>query len=215
MPVFLATSACLLALAGAQVWADAAKPAANHIIKWVDEKGTTHYSDGIPAQYSGRDNAEINGQGVVIKRNKTIQSAAENPAEELLKQKIFEQKRRDRSLLASYTTAQEIDLARERNLQLDEIAVQGLQQRKANENKRLIGYKKTLNDYLQRKTPPPLELTQSATDSQARISRIDQQIAQKLSTMEATRARFDKDKQRFIELKQGDNAPKNLNQPAQ
>lgn len=204
--------ACLFAMACLPVRADTTRPAASHILKWVDEKGVTHYSDGIPAQYSGRDSAEINSQGVVIKRNKMPQSTGDNSAEVLLQQQVFEQKRRDRSLLASFTTAQEIDLARDRNLQPDEIALQGLQQRKENENKRLDAYKKTVAAYHQRKAPIPQEVAQNLTDSQTRIARIDQQIAQKMSTMEATRVRFDRDKQRFLELKQRESSSKSLNQ---
>jgi hypothetical protein len=204
--------ACLLCLTATQTWADAAKPASGRIVKWVDEKGVTHYSDGIPPQYTGRDNAEINPQGVVIKRNKPALPQADNQAEEKINQQEIAQKRRDRSLLASYTTAQEIDLARERNLQMDEIAVQGLQQRKDNATSRLQAGKKTIDAYVKRNQTVPSDMLLSQADIKAEITRIDQQIAQKLASLEATRVRFDNDKQRFLELKSREPSLKGINQ---
>lgn len=201
VPVVWAVGACFLAATCQPVWADAAKPAGGHIVKWVDENGVTHYSDGIPAQYSGRDNAEINPQGIVIRRNKTTQPTAENREEEALNQKALEQRRRDRSLLASYTTAQEIDLARERNLQLDEIALQGLKQRRETAINRLSVNRKSFDSYTKSNKPAPADLAQSLSNSQAQVARIDQEIARRVASMEATRARFNRDKQRFLQLK--------------
>ncbi len=39
------------------------------IVKWVDSKGVTQYGDKLPASEAGRSNAEMNTQGMVIKRN--------------------------------------------------------------------------------------------------------------------------------------------------
>ena len=158
LPIYCALLHFLFAVGFTTAQADTGKSGNNRIIKWVDEKGVTHYSDGIPPQYSGRDNAEINTQGVVIKRNKPITQQGDMVDEELANQKSQEQKRYDRSLLASYTTAQEIDLARDRHLQMDEISIQGLQQRKDSETKRLAASKKLVEGFIQRKKPIPPKL---------------------------------------------------------
>src|SRR5690606_32990134 len=72
------------------------------IHKWVDDKGITHYGDKMPAKDVHRDNAVLNNQGVVIRRNQINQQTVD--------ENHLEQQRRDRALRASYTTEDEIDL---------------------------------------------------------------------------------------------------------
>ena len=193
-----------LLLASNQLFAagQQANPANNKIIKWVDEKGVTHYGDSMPAQYSGRDSTVINSQGIVIlKRDKTAKSQAGNSDKEVLDKANMEQQRHDRALLAAYTTEQEIDLARDRNLQLDEVIVQGLQQRKASAQTRLETSKKVADGFNNRKKPVPADITRELQEIQAEIAKIEDQIVQRHTNMDATRKRFDNDKRRFVELK--------------
>lgn len=106
------------------------------IHKWVDEKGVTHYGDKVPAKDILRDNDVLNQQGVVIRRNQHQHQRTQDSAQ-------AEQTRRDRALLASYTSAEEIDLARDRYLQIDEAAILSLQQRRESVEKRLANNKKS------------------------------------------------------------------------
>lgn len=174
------------------------------IIKWVDAKGVTHYGDSMPAQDSSRDNSVINAQGVVVKRNQPLKSQAKTPAAENLDKEAMEQQRRDRTLRAVYTTENEIDLARDRNLQMDEAALQGLQQHLVGVQGRLEANKKLAEGFNKRKKPVPPDLTQDLNDNQAEIAKIEEQITQRRAAMDATRQRFDNDKRRFVELKSGD-----------
>src|SRR5690606_10272736 len=93
------------------------------IHKWVDEKGVTHYGDKMPAKDVHRDNSVLNNQGVTIKRNQVGQN---NNNE--LDASLIEQGRRDRALRGSYTHAEEIDLAKDRSLQMDQVSIQALEQ---------------------------------------------------------------------------------------
>jgi hypothetical protein len=172
------------------------------IVKWVDEKGVTHYGDSIPAQYSGKDNTVINSRGIVIERN----HAAPPPQVVIEKEKNKEQDRRDRALLASYTTAEEIDLARDRNLQMDEILLTGLRQRKESVQKRQDGYQQRADNLKKANRPIPGELAQDLKGSKDEVAGIDEQINQKQLDMQATRARFEKEKERFILLKEKANS---------
>jgi hypothetical protein len=174
------------------------------IIKWVDEKGVTHYGDSMPAKDAGRDNSVINSRGMEVKRNQPLKSQAKNAAAENLDKEAMEQQRRDRTLRAAYTTENEIDLARDRNLQMDEAAVQGLQQHLITAQGHLEANKKTAEGFNKRKKPVPPDLAQDLKDNQAEIANVEAQIAQRRATMDATRQRFDNDKRRFVELKSGD-----------
>ena len=174
-------------------------PSANAgtIVKWVDSKGITHYGDKLPAQEAGRNSSEINGHGIVVKRN--VQ--ADGKVDQQDQEKLAAQ-RKDNILLASYTKAEEIDLARDRNLQLDQAAAQALTTQKEGVIGRTASNQKLSEGFRQRKKPVPAYLTDELKLSQTEASKLDKQIAERKVSMEATRKRFADEKARFIELKQ-------------
>ena len=174
--------------------AESAKPNTNKINKWVDDKGVTHYGDTLPPQYNNN-NSVINSRGIVIKRNDSKSYKPELSPEEI------EQARRDRALLASFTNVQEIDLALGRHLQMDEITIQGLQQRRTTAVKQLESNQKFAASFENRKKPVPADVTKDIQDNQAEIGRIDAQIQQQKDNVVTTRKKFEADKQRFTELK--------------
>ena len=107
-----------------QVMADGKK-----IVKWVDSKGVTHYGDKLPSQEAGRSNTEMRNSGVVIKKNIVADHKMQVINHEH-EQKKSAQEKADKVLLASYTKAEEIDLACDRNLQMDQASMQALMQQK-------------------------------------------------------------------------------------
>jgi|APFre7841882724_1041349.scaffolds.fasta_scaffold31510_3 hypothetical protein len=167
------------------------------IVKWVDSKGVTHYGDKLPAQEAGRSNAEMNTQGIVLKRNNVA-----DKKNETLDQHKLEQERKDSILLASYTKAEEIDLARDRSMQMDQAALQALTQQKENVDARIIRNNKTAENIRARNKPLPPYLSDEIKQSQAESARIDNQIVQRKLNIEATRKHFTQEKARFIALKQ-------------
>jgi hypothetical protein len=174
------------------------------IKKWVDEKGVTHYGDTIPPQYAGK-NSEISSQGIAVKPKPPVEpKTGKQPGKT---PEMTEEERRDKALLNSFTTAQEIDLARDRNLQMDQAAVQGLKQRLTEAEGRLKLTNSGVADLNKQKKPIPADLVQTQKDQQGEIEKIKGQIAQKQASMDATRTRFENDKKRFIELKSPTPAP--------
>lgn len=173
-----------------------ARAEGGRIVKWVDEKGVTHYGDVVPPQYSGRDSTVINRQGMVIKRNQIVSPQA-SPVDT---QEAAEQQRRDRALKAAYTTEEEIELAKERNLQMDEASMLGLQQSLSSAKGRQETHRKSVEDLSKRKKPVPADLKKDLKDSDTEIAKIEGQIADRRKAMEATKQRFDHDKLRFREL---------------
>jgi len=164
------------------------------IIKWVDEKGVTHYGDVQPSEYNNK-NSVLNARGMVIQNHDVkTQTPVDTPEQQ-------EQQRKDKALLASYTTQEEIDLALERHLQMDEITTQGLLVRKTSVQKQLTANKKTADGFVTRKKEVPADLTQDIKSNEAEIAHIDAQMKQQKASSEASKQRFAADKQRFIELK--------------
>src|SRR5690242_6676333 len=45
-----------------------AQAATKQTYKWVDEKGVVHYGDSVPSEYSQREQAVLNAQGVVVQK---------------------------------------------------------------------------------------------------------------------------------------------------
>ena len=167
------------------------------IVKWVDSKGVTQYGDKLPASDAGRNNAEMNTQGMVVKKN-----IAADKSNDLQNQQKLEQERKDKILLASYTKAEEIDLAKERNLELDKAALQSLNQQKINVANRTARNNKLAESLKARKKPLPAYLSDELKLSKTEITNIDKQIAQRKLSMTATSARYAEEKSRFIALKQ-------------
>jgi hypothetical protein len=179
------------------------------IVKWVDSKGVTQYGDKLPASEAGRNNAEMNTQGMVVKKNVTT-----NKSNEVQDQQKLEMARKNKILLASYTKAEEIDLAKERNLQLDRAAFQALSQQKINVTNRTANNNKLADGFKARKKPVPVHLINELKLSKTEIANIDKQLVQRKSNMEATNARYTEEKTRFIALKQLTTPQANIDEAA-
>lgn len=154
------------------------------ISKWVDDKGKVHYGDK-PAMLNS----------APTKSAQTSQTSAANNTKSVADQ------RRDNALLATYTTAVEIDLALARNSQIDEIGLQALQSKQKDLLTQQTQLNVQLRSYVQQnKALPPAIVTQqqqlqkSITDNQS-------QISAKQQTLADIKAHYTNDKQRFIELK--------------
>lgn len=172
------------------------------IVKWVDSKGVTQYGDKLPTSEAGRNNTEMNNQGIVVKQNNVV-----NKKNEVLAQENLEKERKDKILLASYTNAEEIDLARDRNLQMDQAAMQALTQQKLNITNRTARNNKTAEGFRARKKPLPAYLSDELTLSKTESANINKQLVQRKLSMEATRKHYAGEKERFIALKYPDGMP--------
>ncbi|MDO9051603.1 MAG: DUF4124 domain-containing protein [Methylotenera sp.] len=168
----------------------------SRIVKWKDEKGATHYGDRVPPQYSDRENSIMNRQGITVKRNKPI-----NHQEQALDLEKLEQDKKDKALLGAFTNADEIDLARDRNIQLDLIALENLNQEKISNQKQLAENQRLADSLAKKKAPIPDDLSVDISKNQAEVGKISQRISDRKQTIENTRKRFDADKKRYLSLK--------------
>ena len=189
-------AASLLVLSGT-AYADGKK-----IVKWVDSSGVTHYGDKLPTQEAGRNNSEMNNQGIVVKRN--VISDKKN---DVTDQQKLDQERKDKILLASYTKPDEIDLARDRNLQLDQAAIQALTQQKINISTRTARNNKTAEGFSARKKPIPPYLSEELKLSKTESANVDKRLAQHQLSIENTRKHYAEEKVKFIALKYPDGLP--------
>jgi hypothetical protein len=95
------------------------------LYKWVDEQGVTHYGDHIPPEYAAQEKQVINSQGVEISRLEAQKSPEALAAEEQKRAETEQNQNRDRNLLNTYGTVQEIERLRDQRVTLltDQIKV--------------------------------------------------------------------------------------------
>jgi len=189
--IFYVSMCCILILV-----ASFSYPAHSAIVKWKDDKGVTHYGDRVPAQYVNRENSEISKQGITLKRHKPV--SVQDQAIDAAK---LAQDKKDKVLLNTFTNANEIDLARDRNLQLDIIALENLQLQKKNSFKKLAENQSIANKFIKKNKAIPVDLSADIKNNQTVLAKTEMQINQRKIAMEETRQRFDRDKMRYIALK--------------
>ena len=167
------------------------------ILKWVDKQGVTHYGDRPPTFEESKSNVELNKQGLVTKKNAPVEQ--KNEALDLQQQ---QQDRKDKILLASYTNANEVDLARDRSLEMNKAAMTSLVSQKENIAARIARNTATADGFKKLNKPLPANLDKEFKDALAQSSRIDKQMADRKLEMEQTRKNYAEDKTRYLILKE-------------
>ncbi len=91
------------------------------VYKWTDEDGNVFYGDSIPAEYADRPKERLNEHAV------TVEELAGKKTAEQIEQERLENERRvaqelqmraDRALLATYLSVEEIEMHRDRRVEL-------------------------------------------------------------------------------------------------
>jgi hypothetical protein len=114
----------LLALSGLPAGA-AGTNTGRTLYKWVDEHGVTHYGDRIPPEYASQEQHVINSQGVEINRLDAQKTPEQLAADDQKKLEAQQSQNRDRNLLSTYASVQEIERLRDQRVALvsDQIKV--------------------------------------------------------------------------------------------
>jgi hypothetical protein len=205
----------LLGLATALVLADAVgaaqpgKPSSGRIYKWVDEHGVTHYGQTIPPEYRDKPAAEMTKRGLTVNRIEPTatpeqrKAAAERALREKEEQKrLFEQRRRDTALMNTYSSAREIDDARERSLSAPAQALRGLDPRLKKAEERFQGLSRQASEVQRAGKPVPEFLTEDIAEAKLEVEHLLAERRRHEIQIAVIRARFDADKQRYMELTQ-------------
>jgi hypothetical protein len=115
----------VILLASLSVAAGAGTSNGRSLYKWVDDQGVTHYGDRIPPEYAAQEQHIINSQGVEINRLEAQKSPEALAAEEQKRVEAEQGRNRDRNLLNTYASVQEIERLRDQRVTLltDQIKV--------------------------------------------------------------------------------------------
>jgi hypothetical protein len=172
----------------------------------VGKDGKKYYGQSVPPQCLGLPVEQLNAQGMVTKRFDAAASAAEREKkvteeEERKKREAVtkEEGRRNRALLATYTSEKDIDEARGRALKDNEAAVKDIAVRIAGLKKRQDELKKEL-DFFQGKNKPPAKLSDDIRNADFDIKTQEDLMAAKKKEVALINTRYDEDKKRYGEL---------------
>lgn len=173
----------------------------------TDANGRQACSDVLPQQCYGRAYREINAQGVTIRRVDAPPTAEQRAARDAEARKAkeeearrMEQDRRNRALLATYTSEQDIDLTRDRAVADIRKSIKATQEKQAE----LAKQKQKLDAEAEfyRKSPMPPQLQAQIRDNDTEMKVHQAAIDDRHKEIEAVKARYESEKLRYRELTQ-------------
>lgn len=175
-----------------------------------DARGQTHYGDSLPEGCAGRDTEVLNARGDVlrvIESESSRKATAERQAREQQEQlKRDQQQQRDRVLLSTYLSVQDIERLRDQRLELLTAQVKVAEQNVTTLNERSRRLENQLNRYRpyssRADAPPVPEQLAAEMINIVNNLQVHQQALQKNQEEQAQlRDSFEADIQRFKALK--------------
>ena len=179
--------------------------------KWVDEHGVTHYGQIIPPEYRDQGAEEMNRRGLTVRRIEPASTPEERRAlEEKLERereeqkRIAEQRRRDRALMNTYGSANEIDAARDRNLAMPIQALHNLEPRMKKAQMRLGNLEAKRDELIKAGKTPSDYLLEDIEAEKREVEGIRADMDRHSAQIATIRTRYEADRKRFIELTEAD-----------
>jgi len=206
--------ACLL-LAGAGAHAQS-QSSGGKIVCWKDRAGRVlGCGDKVPPEYQDSATKELNRRGVTVRQSDAALTPEQLKAQQAdLERKQVEehrkkeQRRQDKALLDTFSNEKEIDLKRDRDVQLIESNIETLQTNLKNADARQADARSRIAQYTKRTAPVPAPIQEEFDRSEGEKTKINNQITQKRREISALRQKYEEVKRRFAELK-GDASSRN------
>jgi len=186
------------------------------IVCWKDKTGkTVGCGDSVPPEYQDNASKTLDKQGVTLKNTDAMLTPEQiKAAQEELDRKQSEQRkaedrrRKDKALLDTFTTPQEIDLKRDRDLQLAQSNLELLQSNKNIADASLAQAQARVDGFNKSNKPVPDAVQEELDRATAEKTKTDQQIAAKRQEIIDINQKYSDLKQRFIQLTGGQPAAK-------
>ena len=181
-------------------------PAMATLYKWVDDNGTTHYGETIPPEYADKDHEVLNKSGRVIQTEEVMTperrraKALEDAKKRKEAEAALERRRRDMTLLNTYSNVDEIDQARIRNLQQIDARINAINSFIKSANDNLLSLQAESDSYEKSHREIPASLKQDLQNARKRLTKLHQDVLAPQAEKAALQARFEADKARYIEL---------------
>ena len=195
-----------LSLAAAPAGSASSSGSDRKVYEWQDEQGVTHYGDRIPPEYATQEHRVINGHGIEIEHTDAQKTPDQVADEDQKRADAAQRASRDKNLLASYVSVQEIEHLRDQRIALlsDQIKVTG--QFLDTLNKKMTGLRGAsarFKPYSSDPNAPPMtdQLAEDLVRVSSDIITQEDNLREKRSEVAAMSRQFDSDIARFKELK--------------
>jgi hypothetical protein len=173
----------------------------------VGADGKKYYGQTIPRPCIGLVVEQLNQQGMVIRRIDPKGTAAEREAKEAEAKRKREEEivrreelRRNRALLATYTSIEDIEAARGRALAGNALAIKDVDDKIDRIKARQEKLAKEMEFYKDK--PPPDALKRDVKNAEIDLAAQEGLRASKQTDTDAINAKYDEDKNRYLELTQ-------------
>jgi hypothetical protein len=184
---------------------------AERTFRWVDENGQVHYGDRVPPQYSKHERKEINEQGRTLKIYEAPKTPEQKAEEQRLavietaRKKIAAKRRRyDSTLLATYSSEEDMLLARDGKIASVDSLIQLTHRRIKSMQKHLLRLTDEAAEYERSGKKLPAGLQQQIANIRDQITQNEIFIKDKEREAEEIRQKFAVDIKRFNELTSDD-----------
>ncbi|WP_405235173.1 DUF4124 domain-containing protein [Lentisalinibacter orientalis] len=176
---------------------------------WTDDEGVTHYGDKVPPEYRDQKKRILNEQGVtvgVIEGKKTPEELALEAKRREMEAEKEKRRRADKVLLSTYLSVEELEMHRDRRLELlraqqkvAELYLRNLRRRMVSLQEEAGNYKPYTMDPDAEMIPP--DLAEDLSDTKDRINRQEAQLAEHRREADQLEQKFAQDISRFRALK--------------
>jgi hypothetical protein len=178
----------------------------------VSKEGKKYYQATVPMECAGQPVEQISKQGTVIRRidpegdekaRVEKQAADAKKKEEDLASR--EESRRNRALLATYTSERDIEDARARALADNQKSVAEVQTKIEAIKKRRATYDKEMEFYKDKSgtAKPPAKLNEDIKNAEIDLNAQESLMAAKRKEVASINAKYDEDRKRYLELTKG------------
>lgn len=187
------------------------------LYKWVDENGEVHYSSNLPPEQNKKAHQQLNSQGMVL----SSQDAAKDPeaqAQEIELQRQLEaqqaeearlksiQDNKDRVLLLTFSTEQELELARDNRIEVINSVIRLIQNSIESTQDKLDELTQSAQlNYTSQGKDIPGGLAQKIEHFSRKIENRTAQLEAKTMEREKIREKYEQDLDRYRLLKSASN----------
>src|SRR5688572_9625547 len=203
-----ATMAVLLGWGGSVVHDSTAQK----IVCWKDKSGmTVGCGDKVPPEYQDSATRELDKRGVTRKTTETAEEIAKREAQERAQaaqkaeevKKLAEQRRQDAALVNTFSNEKEIDLKRDRDLQVVDTQLTALRLSHKSASARQADAKSRMADAAKSKDGKPDAAKDDMARADADMKKLEQDIAAKEKEKEDVRKKYSDMRERYIALRGG------------
>lgn len=176
---------------------------------WTDDEGVTHYGDRVPPEYRDQKKRILNEQGVtvgVIEGKKTPEELALEAKRREMQAEKEKRRRADKVLLSTYLSVEELEMHRDRRLELLRAQQKVAELYLRNLRRRMVALQDEASNYKPYTMEPdaemiPPDLAEDLSDTKDRINRQEAQLAEHRREADQLEQKFAQDISRFRALK--------------